>query len=413
VIRFFPFSLAGVAKRLILVSMPPSPDALKAAIAGGKALLVCGAGVSRAVAGDADGWKGLIESAIDAAPKEPGEDWSTLCKANLSSTDTDLWLSAADIAQKKLGSWNAPLYRAWLKKSVGGLKATEPALLDAIKALHCRLATTNYDELLRAHMGVEAKTWRNPEAVAEILAGESSHVWHIHGYWNDPESVIFSNADYDRVRCSDQAQFLQHHAAFADTLIFLGCSVDGLADQNIGKLLEWFGDYWGGLGKNHFALVRESDVSAPGWPLAVTRVPYGTTHEDLPGFLRSLAPSAAPVFNSLKSIESIIPNKPTVGRLNEIARVVSAALDGRPCIITGAPGMGKSKIAVGPQPMILISSPGSGSGAYPLALIIGAIRLISLSCWQANRAHHRADTQQHLGRYSVRLWARSGVCNSG
>ncbi len=56
----------------------PTPlDELKAAIAGGKALLVCGAGVSRAVAGKAaNGWKGLIESAINAAPKEPGEDWS-------------------------------------------------------------------------------------------------------------------------------------------------------------------------------------------------------------------------------------------------------------------------------------------------------------------------------------------------
>jgi hypothetical protein len=53
--------------------MPTPLDALKAAIAGGKALLVCGAGVSRAVTGDAaKGWKGLIESAIDAAPKEPG-----------------------------------------------------------------------------------------------------------------------------------------------------------------------------------------------------------------------------------------------------------------------------------------------------------------------------------------------------
>ena len=107
-----------------------------------------------------------------------------------------------------------PRYRAWLKKSVGRLKATEPALLDAIKALNCRLATTNYDGLLRAKMGVEAKTWRNPEAVAEILTGESSDVWHIHGYWDDPESVVFSNADYGRVRLSDRAQFLQRHAAW-------------------------------------------------------------------------------------------------------------------------------------------------------------------------------------------------------
>jgi hypothetical protein len=323
--------------------VPTSLDSLKAAIADGKALLICGAGVSTAVAGEAaKGWKGLIESAIDEAPKKPGEDWSAHCKESLSRNDPDVWLSAADIAQGKFGGYVDPRYRAWLKKSVGRLKATEPALLDAIKALNCRLATTNYDGLLRAKMGVEAKTWRNPEAVAEILTGESSDVWHIHGYWDDPESVVFSNADYGRVRLSDRAQFLQRHAAFADTLIFIGCSADGLADKNIGKLLKWFGDFWGGLGKEHFALVHENDMSAPGWPPAVARVRYGSEHEDLPDFLRSLAPAS----DSLESIESIIGKPPTVGRLNEIGRVVSAALDWRPCIVTGAPGMGKSEIAV-------------------------------------------------------------------
>ena len=72
----------------------------------------------------------------------------------------------------------------------------------------------------------------------------------------------------------------------------------------------------------------------------------------LPDFLCSLtvtatsplAPGPAP--DGVNSIESIIPNPPTVGRRTEIARVVSAALDRRPCIITGAPGMGKSEIAV-------------------------------------------------------------------
>lgn len=126
--------------------MPTPLDELKAAIAGGKALLVCGAGVSRAVAGDAaKGWKGLIESAIDAAPKEPGEDWSAPYKANLSSKESDLWLNAAGTAQKKLGGCTAGKYRAWLMKSVGELMATKPALLDAIKALHCRLVRDYLD----------------------------------------------------------------------------------------------------------------------------------------------------------------------------------------------------------------------------------------------------------------------------
>jgi SIR2-like domain len=200
--------------------------------------------------------------------------------------------------------------------------------------------------------GVQPKTWLRPNAVAEILKGDTRNVWHIHGYWDEPESVIFSNADYYRVKHSDRAQFLQQHAAFADTLIFIGCSADGLADQNIGKLLKWFGDVWGGLGENHFALVHESDISAPEWPAAVTRVPYGTKHGDLPDFLRSLdvaatsrlAPGPAP--GSVSSIEFIIPDTPTIGRRNEIDSVVAAALKERPCLITGGPGMGKSKVAL-------------------------------------------------------------------
>jgi hypothetical protein len=309
--------LARVAKRLIRVPVPTPLDELKAAIAGGKALLVCGAGVSRAVAGDAaKGWKGLIESAIDAAPEKPHENWKAAFKTILSSKDSDLWLSAADIAQKKLGGCTAGKYRAWLKKSVGELKAANPALLDAIKDINCKLATTNYDGLLRAHMGTEAKSWRNPNAVAEILKRESSNVWHIHGYWDDPESVIFSNADYVRVRNSELAQFLQLSAAFADTLIFIGCSADGLADENVGKLLDWFGESWAGLGENHFALVTDGEMSAPEWPAAVTRVSYGTTHDDLPAFLRSLVVAAAPPPPSgtgpdgVNSIESIIPSPP-------------------------------------------------------------------------------------------------------
>jgi hypothetical protein len=83
-------------------------------------------------------------------------------------------------------------------------------------------------------------------------------------------------------------------------------------------------------------------MNAPDWPSDVKRVAYGTRHEDLPAFLHSLAPPAS---DSANSIESIIPNTSTVGRLNEIARVVSAALDRRPCIVIGGPGMGKSTVA--------------------------------------------------------------------
>jgi len=122
-------------------------------------VLVCGAGVSTAVTGGAAlGWKGLIENAIDAASGKPGDDWSVNCKASLATTQTGLWLSVADFIQEKMGGWAGESYRAWLKDSVGKLETKNPALLDAIKDLQCRVATTNYDELLRAHLGAMART---------------------------------------------------------------------------------------------------------------------------------------------------------------------------------------------------------------------------------------------------------------
>lgn len=330
--------------------MSDSIEELRAAISGGKALIVCGAGVSRAVTGGAaPGWKGLIESAIDSAPKEPGEDWSEHCREGLKRNDPDVWLNSANIAQTKLGGFESNDYRVWLKNNVGKLKANEPALLDAIIALNCRLATTNYDNLLCTKKGAQPKTWLNPESVAEILSGESSSVWHIHGYWEEPESVIFSHGDYARVNRSDRAQFLQQQAAFADTLVFIGCSADGLADQNVGRLLNWFSSSWGGLGKKHFALVTDGEATAPGWPSNISLVPYGPNHEKLTEFLQSLAPENSEPQTSATEVNCIdlaIANPHPVGRLGEITRVVAAASEGHPCLITGGPGMGKTTVAV-------------------------------------------------------------------
>jgi len=238
--------------------------------------------------------------------------------------------------------------RAWLKDGVGKLETKNPDLLDAIKDLQCRVATTNYDELLRNHLGATAVTWLDANSVAEVLSEERKRlIWHIHGVWYEPKSVIFSASDYARVGASAPAQFLQQHVAFADTIIFIGCSNDGLADQNIGKLLDWFSGMWGGLGRKHFALVRDSDLAAPGWPRAVTRISYGAKFEDLPNFIRSLAPPRVQA-SAANSIAEHIPETPTFGRDDEIKRVVGAAgtaSSSKPCIITGGPGAGKTKVA--------------------------------------------------------------------
>jgi hypothetical protein len=94
----------------------PTPlDESKAAIAGGKALPICGEGVSTAVAGEAaKAWKGLIESAIDEAPKKPGEDWSATCKTILSPKIPLCGSAQQGKAQEECGGFTDPRYRRCL-----------------------------------------------------------------------------------------------------------------------------------------------------------------------------------------------------------------------------------------------------------------------------------------------------------
>jgi hypothetical protein len=84
-----------------------APAELKAAIAEGRTLIICGAGVSRAATnGAAPGWAQLIKDALGVAKVEqPGDaGWVKACEALLSPDErASEWLLAADIIQGKLG----------------------------------------------------------------------------------------------------------------------------------------------------------------------------------------------------------------------------------------------------------------------------------------------------------------------
>ena len=108
---------------------------MKAAIAAGRALIVCGAGVSRAATGGAaPGWAKLIEEGLAEAAKlnggreKPGSRPARRCWP---PTRSAIWLNAADDIQAKLGGPSGGPYRAFFKQRLGGLKATNPAILRA------------------------------------------------------------------------------------------------------------------------------------------------------------------------------------------------------------------------------------------------------------------------------------------
>ena len=210
----------------------------------------------------------------------------------LKSSSTVDWLYAADIIQDHLGGPTGGSYRDFLRGAVGDLKCEDNAVMNALGSIADfgnRIATTNYDGLLVEGLGRERVVWTDTKNAADCLIGTYPAIFHLHGHWRDSPSVVFSRRDYERLRNDTNAQFLQHHASFNLVLVFAGCSTSGLADENVGALLQWFGTNWSGLGRTHYALVRKADLASK-WPDAVSPLAYGIKYAELTTFFETLVP---------------------------------------------------------------------------------------------------------------------------
>ena len=249
------------------------------------------------------------------------------------------WLTAANTIQQKLAPVDGP-YRAFFVGKLGSLKAIQPAILDAIAKIASaknRIATTNYDHLISQALNWDRADWTNHLRVIEALQHKRPAVWHIHGDFDRPSSIIFSQDDYDRIAASELPQFVQKSAGLDFMLVFVGCSGSGLSDDNVGRLLN--------------GCTRASPASATNisfssrttiptsWPAGVTPVRFGD-YADLSAYLARLAPE--PVMPS-----RLPPNPRMIGREDRLEELVKAILDyDRPIVVPGALGMGKTTLAL-------------------------------------------------------------------
>ena len=149
-------------------------------------------------------------------------------------------------------------------------------------------------------------------------------------------------------------------------------------------------------------------MSAPGWPPAVIRVPYGPTHYALPEFLCSLAITATsplapgPAPDGVNS--EFIPSQPAHRRAANRDR--PRRLGGtRPAPLHDHWGArhGQNRKSRWPRPMILRSSPGLDSGASSSVLSIGATR--SAPFYPAGERTGAPQQSQH----TTAPWPRSAT----
>jgi tetratricopeptide (TPR) repeat protein len=335
-------------------------DDLREQLSKGHVLVIVGAGVSAAVSGrsPAASWTGLLRDGCGRAaqvargPLPAG--WAEMTRKQIDSGDLDWMLGAAEEITRRLGGRKGGEYRRWLSDSLGNLPLTDRFVIEALAGLGMPLATTNYDGLIEQVTGWPSITWRDGARVQEVLRGDKQAVMHLHGYWEDPESVVLGIRSYEDVLGDAAAQSLQRAVMSLRSVLFVGFGA-GLADPNFGALLNWVAGTFPDSKYRHFRLCTDGELDEvraqhPGEE-RVAVLGYGARHSDLLPFLRSLGATGKPadvVAAPLASAAGLPPPPICVGRDDLVKAVVDGILlrPPMPVPVLGGPGIGKTTVCL-------------------------------------------------------------------
>jgi hypothetical protein len=141
---------------------------------------------------------------------------------------------------------------------------TDDFLDDLVRLPFSHFITTNYDPALEeAHQRVFGReavsiNWDDRDDVVEFITRVADPIWrrryvHLHGRWDQPSSIVLSDADYTRryVQSDDTPKKL--FAIFAlRRFVFIGFS---LSDPDLMAVLREVAARIGGTEARHFALV--------------------------------------------------------------------------------------------------------------------------------------------------------------
>lgn len=269
-------------------------DELKREFQSDQVLAIVGTGVSIGATQNqqAASWKGLLNSGIELCTQicecPPG--WADRIRAQIDGDMIDLLCAAENIAQRM----NAPdggEYARWLSQTIGALEPRDPSVLDALSALDIPIATTNYDHLIEYTTSLRPVTWRDRRRAESVVRGRSEGILHLHGSWEEPETVVLGIRSYDDLARNEFAQSMLRALRTMKTLIFVGFG-SGLRDPTFAGLLRWAGRIFAESETRHYRLCISAEITDvrrqhPAEQRIVV-VDFGPKYSDLPAFLANL-----------------------------------------------------------------------------------------------------------------------------
>jgi len=294
--------------------MKSQKDILKQKISVGRVIPVIGAGVSNATS-NLPGWKGLIEKGVQYATD------IKLKKSEINLISESLNLNnlteAAFTLKKLLNAPNHP-YSDWLNEMFGSPDFNSMDLLNSIEELGCaKILTTNYDKLLSSFSPIMPKKvfdWSQHEEIIRAINNDDEFIFHLHGVFDKPETVIFGSDDYSNL--SDNQGYKQILKEFwiSNTLLFIGCSKDGVIDDDFITVLKFMKDWFPSLPNQHYILLSEKDFDLGVNEILlkeynIQAISYGIDRKNLPFLIQELAGEKINFLLKTKKIQNYLEKR--------------------------------------------------------------------------------------------------------
>lgn len=231
-------------------------------------------------------WRGLLEDGINHCIEVANcnQKWKELRMKQLNTNDLDEWLSVAEIISSKLKKYNH--FKTWLRNSVGQLPNDQPELIQKIGELNTQIYTTNYDNLLSKNLSRGVISNQNVEKIQGVLSGNRNEIVHLHGFFDDSETVILGNVSYSDLSHNEFFQAIQQSVFNSKHILFVGFG-SGLEDPNFGSLLEWTKNFTSSE-HHHYRLVLENEKEKLSVDSKIQNLVYGENYDDLLPFFENL-----------------------------------------------------------------------------------------------------------------------------
>jgi hypothetical protein len=261
---------------------------LRKDLAAQRIIAVLGAGVSVATSNNAPtaSWRGLLSHGIEHCAvfghPRPAAGWVSHMRWLINNGDMEDYLVVATEIERRL---QGDKFRDWISNTIGALPHVSSELPRAINQLNAPVATTNYDDFPAHVVQAGAIPWLDRPDIDQWLKRKDRRYLHLHGVWQRPNTIILGHSSYGRLTADDRTQFIQKVLG-TRRLLLIGCGA-GLNDPNLGPLLGWLREELSGGDRNDYLLCLNSDAHGDG---SFVRVPFGDRYDQLPAFLRTLAP---------------------------------------------------------------------------------------------------------------------------